>query len=265
MDAPTQQRVIATLLDEVSELKAENSQLRTSTAPAYVYLCPHRPKDVDPFTSTAEAFAGAAKVSFAKPRLWPGAEAGGCAAQLVYDSECLWICYTVSGGSFTDPTEKGPEDVSWAKEVGMPDSYWSILDDDRVEIFFWKQGTPAGSNQEEGESYHIIECNKHGKAIQATVGFRKKMDWTWTGNFRAKLVTGNRMVLGVPWASYAVDLGEDPSPSNLRMFLGRGEKSKEDEGVSATGIWSAWVDPADDEVDFHRSGCFGTLQLQPAS
>ena len=123
MDVPTQQRVIATLLDEVSELKTENHQLRTSTAPAYVYLCPPRPKGVDPVASTAEAFAGAAKVSFAKPKLWPGAEAGGCDAQLIYDSAHLWICYTISGGSFTDPTETAPEDVSWAKEVGMPQPY----------------------------------------------------------------------------------------------------------------------------------------------
>jgi hypothetical protein len=198
-------------------------------------------------------------MELSKPKMWPGSESGSCEARLLYCDEFLWVSYKLSG-SFTEPVTVPPPDVAWCKETSMPEDYWPILDDDRVEIFLWPHSSDKAPNDEEGGHYYAIECNKGGKAIQGKVGFRKQFDWTWKAEHRAELIGESTIVLRVPWASYGVDLSKDPSPS-LRMAICRGEKSAPDEGVTKSGIWSNWVDPCDDTVDFHRSEHFGRLEL----
>jgi hypothetical protein len=225
----------------------------------FVYRAGKLASDVDPF-SDAAAFDSAQAVPLQVPKLWPGAAAGGCTARVMYSASHLWLSYSISGGSFVEPCTKPPSDTAWAEEVGMPEGYWPILDDDRVELFLWAPQNEALS--EEGEHYHAIEMNKGGSAIQMKVGFRKNFDWNWDAvGVRSQVFDGNRVVMAVPWGAYGIDAAQVPAP-RLRMALCRGERSEsrpEEQGVE---VWSSWVDPGDDEVDFHRSACFGELLLE---
>tara|TARA_B110000208_G_scaffold34721_2_gene45871 strand:- start:13 stop:810 length:798 start_codon:yes stop_codon:yes gene_type:complete len=239
---------------------------------------------------TAFEAAGATFYAIKKPALWPGAESGACEVAMLYDDERLYICYDVSGGSFVAPkpalvaaaaaaaAEEGNTEYEWPRSVGMPPAQWSILDDDRVEIFFWARSSPAPEDEastpealEAGESYYAVECNRAGKAIQMRVGFRKQFDYSWpdSAGTEAMLAACSNdaesgpceMVLSLTWSSVGVDLASGVAAlPEMRVALCRGMKG--DEGGKADGfIWSSAVDCNDDEVNFHRSQTFAALVL----
>ena len=269
-----------------------------------MYAAPRAPVGADVGTLDAAAFksAGAAFVPIKKPALWPGAEAGTQVA-CMYDDENLFLCYELAGGSFAPPdaalvaaaaaaaAEKGNTEYDWARGVGMPPEFWSILGDDRVEVFLWVRSssrpaaaaagavaeTETAEEREAGESYYAIECNRSGAAIAMRVGFRKQFDFSWPGSCaepatvlrmacsEAGATVPCTMVLALNWAAVGVDLsaGVDTLPE-LRVALCRGMKGGGESGTEEGGdvnTWTSWVDPGDDEVNFHRSECFGVLRL----
>jgi len=223
--------------------------------------------------------AGARFIRIQKPKRWPGPAAGKCEVAVMYDSKHLMACFDMAGGSFTGPDPDGlaavaeaaaqvppreDDGFAWAREAGQPEEFWSILNDDRVELFLWV-AREGGEWQEEGSFYHAVECGREGQAIQMKVGFRKQWDWTWRARHSAACLPppegrdGNIMVLTIPWASYGLDLSaKAPPPPKLRMALCRGEKGADGE----VNIWSSHVDPQDDEVNFHRPNVFGDLTLR---
>ena len=278
------------------------------------YSAPRVAGNADLSTLDRSAFerAGAAFVPVVKPAQWPGPESGACEVALMYDDSNLLLCYEIGSGSFTKPdevavaaaaaaaAEPGNTEFDWARGVGMPAPFWSILNDDRVEIFLWvkKPAAAAGGGDdraaadeendpvaahERGESYFAIECNRAGAAIQMHVGFRKEFDFSWPGAataLRASCTatagggggggggadTPCRMVLALAWDSVGVDVSAAGVLPEMRVALCRGMKgggeSGTDEGGEVT-VWSSWIDPGDDEVNFHRSQCFGELRLLP--
>lgn len=235
------------------------AQEHPPATPAASYTCLRKPESVDPFDDSS-VFDAAMPVQLTKPRLWPGSEAGGCEARVMYCDQYLWLSYAIQGGSFAAPAAEPPKDTDWCHAAGMPERMWPILDDDRVEIFMWHVGAENPDNEEDGEHYHIIECNREGLAIKAKVGFRKEFDFSWqaSGMCAKWIEAENRMVLAMPWACYGIDISTSP---RLRVALCRGERNPDGQGVSVSGIWSSWVDSHDDTVDFHRSNHFGELVL----
>ena len=84
---------------------------------------------------------------------------------------------------------------------------------------------------------------------------------------------GCTMIVTLSWA----ELGVRPGQSALKLGLFRAEKpaavaAKISDGsseidaalaaeIEGSLIWSAWTDPGDDVVDFHRTAFFGELEL----
>ena len=247
-----------------------------------VYVArPRQPGSRSPLLAGRAAFEGAGCefVAIRRPRAWPGAGAGGCEAALMHDEEHLWLCYDIQGGTFSVPSEArvaqaacaaanadaGTDGFEWCREQGMAKEFWSILGDDRVELFMWvvdqsaaaggaDNSSDSGSDaaalaRERGQSYFAIECNRTGGAIQARVGFRKQFDWSWRAHHRSAFLpaagagagagaaTGS-MVLAVPWKSFGLSerpSGGDASSSSprLRIALCRGERGDAGAGAGA--------------------------------
>lgn len=132
------------------------------------------------------------------------------------------------------------------------------------------------------QSYWAFEINKSGRALtninQSVTerGGRTTFDREWDGRAAldaSLLPDGSTMLVALDWS----ELGVRPGTSTLRLGLFRAEKpaemaAKTNDGTSEIDanlageiegslIWSAWTDPGDDVVDFHRTGFLGELQL----
>ena len=125
--------------------------------------------------------------------------------------------------------------------------------------------------------YSCLEVNRAGRAISNTVRFRREgFNWSegatgYEARFlpRGLLPRGGApppaMVVRVPWEGSAFPNGSPPTRqellrAGLRVALCRAEFSGTGQRERG-GVWSTWHDPLDEEVDFHRSECFGDLEL----
>ena len=240
----------------------------------------------DPRTADdpAAAFAAAPPIAFAKPALWPGPDAAPTVARLLYDDAHLYIAYACEGSfaDAVDPARCTPDALSTLRAAYDP-SYSDprlqrvVMLDDRVEVFVWEElpGVPF-------QSYYAFEINKAGRALTninqsvTARGGRTTFDREWDGRAALDatlLPDGSTMLVALSWSA----LGVRPGSSSLRLGLFRAQKppevaAKVSDGTSAIGtelaaeiegslIWSAWTDPGDDVVDFHRTAFFGELQL----
>ncbi len=232
----------------------------------------------------AAAFADAPPVPFVKPARWPGPEAASTVARLLWDDSKLYIAYSCEG-SFADaidPARCNAGALSALQNAYDP-SYSDprlqrvVMLDDRVEVFLWQRlpGVPF-------QSYWAFEINKAGRALtninQSVTerGGRTTFDREWDGRAAldaSLLQDGSTMLVALDWS----ELGVRPGTSSLQLGLFRAEKPAELTAKILDGtseidaelateiegslIWSAWTDPGDDVVDFHRTAFFGELQL----
>ena len=106
-------------------------------------------------------------------------------------------------------------------------------------------------------------------------GGRTTFDREWDGRpaLEAALgADGTTMLVALTWS----ELGVRPGETSLRLGLFRAEKPAavteqlsdggDIDGAMASEIeggliWSAWTDPGDDVVDFHRTAFLGELEL----
>jgi hypothetical protein len=232
----------------------------------------------------AAAFADAPPVPFVKPAKWPGPEAAPTVARLLWDDSNLYIAYSCEG-SFADAID--PARCTAGALSALQDAYdpsYSdprlqrvVMLDDRVEVFLWQTlpGVPF-------QSYWAFEINKAGRALTninqsiTQRGGRTTFDREWDGRAAldaSLLHDGSTLLVALDWR----ELGVRPGSSSLQLGLFRAEKPTELTAkildgtseidaelateIESSLIWSAWTDPGDDVVDFHRAAFFGELQL----
>ena len=201
----------------------------------------------------------ASEIRLAKPHLWPGPAGGKTVVRAFYNDAGLHSLFSIFG-SFREPS---------ASDTSSKDS---ILDDDRVEIFCF----PDGSS----DQYIGNEVNRAGRSYDFKAKFVRQFS-NWSGKLSAEFVaaeakrdSGNAnadeksassdealagyMRLSIPWS----DLQVDPKrlPKSLRLGFYRGERTTTRDG-KPDFIWTSWVDPNSEDVNFHCAATFGQLEL----
>lgn len=178
----------------------------------------------------------------------------------------------------------------------------SILLDERVECFLWQPDSGAEDAFEAdaascGQTYYAFEINFEGRVLTNRARFGGPMGFDWDADGAVKLWTqelavgwgasANPIPSQVPggdsnvalkrvvvaelrWAAMNIDPKRD-----IRIGLHRAEHrtpvgwngatagQKEVDRLLSELVWSSWVDPGDDEVNFHRPSMFGRLTLAP--
>eukprot|EP00937_MAST-01D_sp_MAST-1D-sp2_P001414 g1414.t1 len=142
----------------------EDDEPAVIVAPMRVHSLPQSPLQVGP---AAFAAAGCRWAAIRRPRRWPGAREGGTDVAAMYDESHLWLCYVIQGGSFEEPsaarraaataaaaasapTSREDDEYAWCRDQCMPPEMWSILADDRVELFLWAQDPRADEGGKQG-------------------------------------------------------------------------------------------------------------------
>lgn len=244
------------------------------------------PSDPRQGPAASALFAGCPTYRFCKPAKWPGSEPDATTAQLLWDRENLYILYHVEGSfapaisvdqcepsvldallrDYTDPTQV--VNASFA-DAGFQRT---ILLDDRCEVFVQPvlPGVPF-------QSYYALEINRDGRAItninNSVVSRAFDRSWDASAAYTARFSESDQTLLvTLRWA----EMGISPGQTEVNIGLFRAQKpaplAAKTIGaidmsimsmVNAEMMWSAWRDPGDDVVDFHRSAFLGELKLLP--
>jgi len=173
----------------------------------------------------------------------------------------------------------------------VPAEMRSVLLDERVECFLWQ---PDGSSTPIGQTYYAFEVNFEGKMLTNRAVFNGSFDFHWDSESAAKAWT-SQLSVGHCDSASPLPTAESPAPTKrvvfaqfrweamkmdpekeIRIGLHRAQHPPKSEAGNFLSreiseallrgmIWTTFVDPGDAEVNFHRSGLFAKLQLQPAS
>jgi hypothetical protein len=218
-------------------------------------------------------FADAAAVTLRRPVKWVDTPQSDPAfVKIVHTASDIHLLYDCTG-SFRAPCEK-LRSTDFANRWSIAESMRTCLDDDRVEVFLWDGA---------GEQYHAVEMNAAGRALIGTHRFGMRFDFSGAGSFSeaswgrgGRLLNGDEpeleaddllvghselMLVSVSKASIGLSGGGGDEPTadvTLRAGVYRAQWKAAFEDFA----WSSWVDPRDEEVNFHRKETFGRLVLQ---
>mmetsp|Transcript_50848 Transcript_50848/g.107947 ORF Transcript_50848/g.107947 Transcript_50848/m.107947 type:complete len:665 (+) Transcript_50848:204-2198(+) len=156
---------------------------------------------------------------FGRPAKWSGPEASSTQARLLWDRNCLYLCYELEGAA-REPlgrsSYEAPDLQAWLEDkgiVGMSPEQRAITLDERVECFIWqpKQAIAGASMQSDsaydGETYHAFEINFAGEALtmKSSFGTVGGFDWDGSGAYRIRM---EELALG--WATGAAPVPGAP-------------------------------------------------------
>lgn len=198
-------------------------------------------------------------------------------ALALYNKTRLFLAFLTEDSSFKPPAKLGPNGADWAAAQNMPRSMWTILNDDRMEAFLWPQ-SPAHTPKE----YFAFEVNRGGRAVVSRTQFLRQFDFNWKtafceaeGGEDAALQVASRLIISREPDNksvfvFAVDFADlglsaarlESGEQTLRCGLYRACRADD---CGADMAWSSWVDPGDDQVDFHRPETFGWIQFSGRS
>ena len=227
----------------------------------------------------ALAFATCVAYPFCKPSQWPGPEPAKTTARLLWDAEHLFIMYTAEG-SFAPPIEPGqcqPAVLAALKadydpDFADPTLQAVIMLDDRCEVFV--QAVLPGVLY---QSYFALEINREGRAItninQSVTSRQFDRAWDASSAYTAQYdESSGTLLVALSWRA----LNIQPGSTKVNIGLFRAMKPEPMAAQTSDGatidlplmseinesmIWSAWTDPGDDVVDFHRAAFLGELEL----
>eukprot|EP00939_MAST-03C_sp_MAST-3C-sp1_P001291 g1291.t1 len=184
--------------------------------------------------------------------------------KVLFDEQALYFGFEVESGTLKKNAGRTPSDEGkWASENGVPREMVTLLEDDRCECFLW----PVKSASD--RTYYAFEVTRSGRAVTSETKFHRNFNFTWKG--AAKLLvnksTGPLEEKGgddgkMDAFVFAVRLEDELSPesfSELRAGFYRGTREDRLDGAFS---WASWVDPSDDQVDFHRPETFGVLRFE---
>lgn len=241
-------------------------------------------------SSPYHAFARSpATVLFGTPALWPGPRGSATTARLLWNESALFVCWELEGNVSlpVTPSQVDPECFGALLDGAAPADQRMVLLDERVECFLWRPETDSPTAR---QTYFAFEVGYGGKALTTRARFDGTKDFTWgseayvawsqnlpVGWSGAASPTPSQMA-GVPQPNKRVVIAEfqwsavgmTPGPG-LRIGLHRAEypsggptgvlgKSEVDKLLGEM-VWTSWIDPGDDVVNFHRPEMFGTLEL----
>ena len=130
----------------------------------------------------------------------------------------------------------------------------SVLDSDRVEIFF--------RSDEKMKPYYGIEIDPLGRVLDYKADFYRKFDYTWRWNgitVRAGYTLNGYRVWGCLPVESLINLGLIKE-NKLQVGLFRG-KCFSDPAGEISFKWISWVKPDSETPDFHISSAFGEFKL----
>jgi len=245
--------------------------------------------------SPYHAFARSpATALFGRPQLWPGPEAAATTARLLWNEAALFVCWELEGEA-APPIDAARVDSATLHglEGGrLRPEQRTVLLDERVECFLWQppEGDPAVGGPCTGQTYYAFEINHEGRALTNRAKFGGPFDYGWSSD-EAYAVWTREMAVGWGTSSSPVPsavkghgpphkrvviaelrwgaMGLDPK-REVRVGLHRAQHApgtapdrlEKEDRLLAGMIWSSWVDPGDEEVNFHRPAFFGGLALE---
>eukprot|EP00039_Didymoeca_costata_P029607 m.25500 g.25500 ORF g.25500 m.25500 type:complete len:631 (+) comp7709_c0_seq1:150-2042(+) len=255
--------------------------------------------------SPYHAFSSApATEEFAVPTQWPGPPADDTTARVLCTEESLFVCFECEGDAIepiqaSEISDGVKVDVSGEK-MDLKD--WSVLVDERVEVFIWPQddsGTPVLDQR-----YFAYEINFNGVALTNHAQFGGRFDFTWgKDSYKAKcfrMAVGRAgagtisasasaeaekavVVVEIPFKGLGLTLS---TAKNMKIALHRAQHSPackktlsskrasktplsqaDVDAILSEMIWSSWINPVEnpEEINFHRPGFFATFQCEPES
>jgi|EP01047_Picozoa_sp_COSAG01_P037500 hypothetical protein len=238
-------------------------------------------------STAAAAFADCPAYQLHKPALWPGPDSFTTSAQLLWDVGHLYILYAAEEGSFApaiaieqcdqpvlDTLLNDYRDPNQVSDTDFPDNDFQrvILLDDRCEVFVQPvvPGVPY-------QRYFSLEINRAGRAItninNSVTSRRFYRGWEASDAFTAQFSEADcTLLVALRWSSLAIR----PGATRVNIGLFRAQKPSDLAQHTEPGqavdmalmheinermIWTAWRDPGDTQVDFHRSAFLGRLEL----
>lgn len=185
----------------------------------------------------------------------------------------------------------------------VPEQKRKLLLDERVEVFLW-QPAAGSDGDSKGQVYHSFEINYDGVALAFRSQFGGPKDFEWDADGACAVRTQElavgwgdtsspvpaagpgdlpqrkRIVFAeISWQALGFDTSREirvglhraeyPAPGAWPEHPGvlswpAGRPAGAAEVSEHRFVWTSWVDPGDEEVNFHRPAFFGRLVLAPA-
>lgn len=257
----------------------------TSTAARLIYKAKRLPQNVTASVKALRSLPGES-ISLRKPKLWPGPNGSKTTVKAFYDGEGLHALFSVFG-AFKAPSGSTKESILnddrveiFAFPVGSTTTYRAYETNRGAKTFDF--GARVCSD---------CVCDS---CCGAEAKFVRRFDYKWSGNLVAEFVAADGdsdnkaaaaesksasassgaqngagkdadvlagyMRMSVPWSDLNVDASKALPKQGIVLGFYRGETFVNDKGET-DWIWTNWVDPGVDAINFHCPETFGEVHL----